>query len=53
MHLKINQNEVTRLVNAKKKKKKEKEMLKVPEIYFLDKKIKIKNNFNKSERNTE
>lgn len=39
--------------NSSGKCQKEKEMLKVLEIYFLDKKKKIKNNFNNSERNTE
>lgn len=40
MHLKISQNEVTRLVNAKKKKK-GKNVKSIPEIYFLDKNKKI------------
>lgn len=40
VHLKISQNEVTRLVNAKKKKK-EKNVKSIPEIYFLDKNKKI------------
>lgn len=40
VHLKISQNEVTRLVNAKKKKK-GKNVKSIPEIYFLDKNKKI------------